>query len=134
MMRAFVIALLIGTASAANAEPNVALYELQERCAKSAAQVWAKEYDNGKPTTPGEINNYQAHYNSRLNKCFFLEISMTVDKKDIQHMLRLFDLLENKEYGSFWSSDYGVTNCSVQGAICHSEDEWHQLAKPFLED
>jgi hypothetical protein len=50
-------------------------------------------------------------------------------------MLRLFDLLENKEYGDFTSStEYGLMDCSVQDATCRSEDESRQLAKPFLED
>ena len=118
----------------ANAEPNVAAYELQERCAKSAVQAWTKYYDNGN-YSQGNIS-YQAHYNSRLNKCFFLEMRMTVNgKNDVWNGLSLFDLLENKEYGGFTRSTlHGVVECRMQDVFCDSEDEWRQLAKQFLED
>ena len=62
-------------------------------------------------------------------------MSQSIEKKDVTHLLRLFELLENKEYGIFMSStSFGVSVRSVQGATCRSEAEWHQLAKPFLEE
>ena len=49
---AFVLALLAQMAGNINAsaEPNVALYQLQERCGKLAAQIFDKDYNSGKPT------------------------------------------------------------------------------------
>jgi hypothetical protein len=49
-----------------HAEPSTTLYELQERCGKSANEVFAKEYDYGRPRRTGDtesFSNYQAHYN-----------------------------------------------------------------------
>jgi hypothetical protein len=47
--------------AAASAEPNVAPYQLQESCEKSAADVFAKDYNNG-IGDDGYLFNYQAHY------------------------------------------------------------------------
>jgi hypothetical protein len=49
---------------------------------------------------------------------------------------RLFDLNENKEYGSYYDSDAtpGYVNCVVRDAQCKSEQEWRILSKPYLED
>ncbi len=133
-----VLALMVGTVWSARAEPNAALYELQERCGKLAAQVFDKEYNSGKPNRDGDkMNyfNYQAHYNARLNKCFFLEMSIFIDKQTSMNGLRLFDLLENKEYGAFTQgSPSGIIECRMQKSVCRSEDEWHQLAKQYLEE
>jgi hypothetical protein len=41
-------ATIIMFGEAATAEPNAVLYQLQERCGKFAAEVFRKEYDNGK--------------------------------------------------------------------------------------
>jgi hypothetical protein len=56
-------------AAMARAEPNAVLYQLQERCGKYAAEVFAKDYDNGK-SKPGENLhfNYQAHYNAHFEQ------------------------------------------------------------------
>ena len=72
---ALVALLLFGTAS--QAQPNKEQYELQERCGKRAAEffakAWASEVSN---TASGQTRaNYENHYNSRLNKCIYLEIS-----------------------------------------------------------
>jgi hypothetical protein len=100
-------------AGTAPAEPDVALYQLQERCGKHAMQVFQKDYDGGKPMKTGDqmtYFNYQAHYNARLNKCFYLEMGMFVDSKSSSSLFRLYDLLENKEYGSFSThTSHGVT-------------------------
>src|SRR5258707_8978941 len=71
---ALVALLLFGTAS--KAQPNKEQYELQERCGKRAAEffakAWASEVSN---TASGQTRaNYENHYNSRLNKCSYLEI------------------------------------------------------------
>jgi hypothetical protein len=128
--------LIVVAASTTRSEPDTALYQLQERCGKSAAQLFAKEYDGGKGMK-NTLLSYQAHYSPRLNKCFFLERSWSfeAEKNASIQSLQLFDLHENKEYGSFWSrSDFGVSDCRVQDTKCRSEDEWYKLAKPFLEE
>jgi len=58
-----------------------------------------------------------------------------MDEKNVMHVLRLFDLLENRQYGDFTSNTVdGVLKCSVQEATCHSEGEWHKLAKQYMEE
>jgi len=71
---------------------------------------------------------------------FFLEMTEIVatraNPKYTAQMFRLFDLNENKEYGSFYQrSDSGVpTDCTVLGTICHSQGEWDALISRYMED
>jgi hypothetical protein len=138
-----IVGLLLAMPVAALAEPNVALYELQERCGKVAAELFAKEYDHGKVSRVGDKVmhfDYQAHYNARLNKCFFLEMSSSFGKNSKGEMnetrgFRLFDILENREYGTFTSDpELGTFPCFVQDKECRSEPEWNVLVKPYMED
>jgi hypothetical protein len=132
------ILLFCGTGSAGYAAPNAVEYELQERCGKRVAEIWAKEY--GATTVvrdaSGHTWSYENHYSSTFNKCFFLEILATTEKEKISLLMRLFDINENKEYGSFYSMDQtaGPTDCQVRGTRCRSEKEWRDLIKPFMED
>ena len=80
MDRVLVVAaalLLVGTASFA--QPNKEQYELQERCGKRAAEVFKREYSPPvSDTKDGQMRlNYENHYSARLNKCFFLEITVS---------------------------------------------------------
>ena len=84
------------------AEPNAVFYQLQLRCGKNAAEVFAKDYGNG--TDDGYSFNYQAHYNAHLNKCFFLLISTFNEKDNVIQSYYLSDLFENREYGTFSQS------------------------------
>jgi hypothetical protein len=129
---------------AAYAEPNKVLYELQERCGRQAADTFKKEFGaNVTNTKEGQtVANFENHYNARLNKCFYLESSLIVPTKDRKDrksstILRLFDLHENREFGSYFQFDAPsgqVMQCEVGGTSCRSEQEWRALAKPFLED
>jgi hypothetical protein len=120
----------------AAAEPDAVLYQLQERCGKSAAEVFAKLYSNGYVKLEGKDFhfNYQAHYNAHLNKCFFLEISGSFEKNNTTPEYRLFDLLENREYGSFTQTPDGMIFCNVQETTCSSRSEWDILVKPYMNE
>lgn len=135
---AVLVGLLCGSSSLAHGQSNAERYMLQERCGKLAAAVFAKEYSPSTKTQDGthQMSNYQNHYSEKLNKCFFLEISTFFEKGKRSKLLRLFDLNENKEYGSYWESDDSpkFSDCVVGEARCSSEREWRQLAKPYLED
>ena len=103
-----VIGVLVGLAFAtgAQAQSLIDKYELSERCGKRAEEVFAK----GKEETTGLIlaaDNYENHYNSRLNRCFYLEIHETGETKS----LRLFDLNDHKEIGSY------VGELGIQGPV-----------------
>jgi hypothetical protein len=123
-----------------SAQPNKELYELQERCGRQAAEVFKREYSPPVAKIEhGQMRfNYENHYSAQLSKCFFLEIANTYEriegKPTISKMMRLFDLNENKEYGTFVSGPTEPLACAVQGKGCQSESEWRQLLKPFMED
>jgi hypothetical protein len=134
---------LVGTyfvTNASFAEPNKVLYELQERCGRQASETFKMEHgSNVTNTSEGQtVANYENHYNARLNKCFYLEIAMifprTKDRK-MSTSLRLFDLHENREFGSYFRFDGGpVMQCAVDEKSCGTEQEWRALTKPFMED
>jgi hypothetical protein len=121
-------------------QPNKQSYELQERCGKRAAEVFEREYGPVSDDKDGQtLFNYENHYSARLKKCFFLEIAMSYEReegKPASKIMRLFDINENKEYGTFVSGPTGGTPlaCVVRGKNCQSESEWRQLLKPFMED
>jgi hypothetical protein len=46
----------------------------------------------------------------------------------------LWDLLENREYGSFQKEDEGVSACIVQDTLCRSKAEWDKLLKPYMDE
>jgi hypothetical protein len=140
---------------------NVELFELRERCAKYAAEVWNKDYNGGK-NPQGDLLTYEVHYNSHLNKCFFEpEATVLNDPLDhkVVHWLQLIELLENKDYGAFLAKtsydrlqkgEWVVTVCRVrlspelsdelgystpQDATCETEDAWrHVVRKYYMEE
>ena len=130
----FVIAALLSVGSASYAQPNKKQYKLQERCGELAKQKFIQDWGaNGFVNIAnGRIwANYENHYNARLNKCFYLEGRRLERRKHNKiNMLRLFDLNENKEYASF---NKGAM-CEVRGKKCHSQLEWVELIKPYMEE
>jgi hypothetical protein len=135
--RAITAAIILLCASSVNAQPNRELYELQVRCGKQAADAFARDHVPVQNTKDGQrIMNYENHFSAQLNKCFFLEILVVVEKGKWSKQLRLFDLNENKEYGSYFDSDQTprYVSCYVRDTKCSSEEEWRRLAKPYLED
>ena len=103
---------------------------------QSAAEVFEREYSP--PVSDDKdgqtLFNYEHHYSARLKKCFFLEIAMSYEReegKPASKIMRLFDINENKEYGTFVSGPTEGTpvTCVVRGKNCRSESEWRQLLK-----
>jgi hypothetical protein len=141
-MRASILVAVTGLAwftTYVSAQPNKELYELQERCGKRAAEVFNREYGPGSNTKGEQIRfNYENHYSARLNKCFFLEIAVSYEKEKStsSKIMRLFDLNDKRQYGTFVSGPTESTplTCVVRGKSCQSESEWQQLVKPFMED
>ena len=138
--RTTVLATLLLVAGIAHAQPNKEQYELQERrCGKQAAEVFAKRWGSGvKNSVAGQsVANYENHYNSRLNKCIYLEISNSFQRGEPPfRLMRLFDLNENREIATYMKSegDAFAFLCSVQDKGCRTEAEWRTLIKPFMED
>ncbi len=64
------LAVALGQASA---EPNKVQYELQERCAKAAAEAFKNDNPDGPITNTKDgqsMARYENHYSANLNKCF----------------------------------------------------------------
>jgi hypothetical protein len=127
---------LIGSAQAQSLKEKS---ELSERCGKQAAERFEKEWGtgvfnhaDGRQTT----SNYEHHYNSHLSKCLYLETRDT--QKSGRAPLRMLTLLDlhNKRTIAKYSKLEGdwFAVCWVQDKRCHSEEEWRDLIKPFMED
>lgn len=116
-------------------------YELQERCGKRCEEMFKKLYGNGYNTDKDGnwMYSYQNHYNRKLNKCFILVTSTHYpnDKKyGIFSLKEVFDINENKSYGTFSRYSKNVTGmeCKVLEKICQSGEEWDLLVKPYMEE
>jgi hypothetical protein len=134
-MTTFILGIVVGVigavGTASYAQPNKEQYELQ--CGKWAAEVFAKEWDSGISNIAS--GNYENHYNSRLNKCIYLEISNTYSRGKPFRAMRLFDLNENREIATYSKIEGDAfVFCLVEGKVCRTEDEWRTLIKPFMED
>ena len=115
-----------------NSKKKVA-YELQEKCAKSAEQ-WAKNHS--------EIQDYQTHYNTKLNKCFILanlEPIFTQDATTRYYIL--YDVNENKEYGhntvrSYTNGSPESYQAQIKGKYisgAQAKGAWDSFAKEIME-
>jgi len=102
---------------AAHGQSRKEVYELQERCGKSATEMFDRDFP--KEDRKG-LEVFENHYNVRLNKCFILEENalITGDQGRTYQtkLLTLGDVQDNKVYGSFSS-----LNCDVQETKCRSE-------------
>jgi len=145
MMKAIgVLVSLMLLATGAQAQSAKEKYELIERCAKQAAEVFAKEWGAGsvKDHEYELRGRYENHYSSRFNKCFYLEIDTTSTNKTLTKRMTLWDLNDNKHYGSYAKDDPHTLSSlpdpvecwTLQEKQCKSEEEWRSLIKPFMED
>jgi len=118
-------------------------YELQERCGKRADELFKREYGNSGITNTKDgqaLAGYRNHYNKKLNKCFLLltyrDIPYKDKKKASSTLMTLYDINENKEYGSYFKSDNNSIpfDCKVSETVCRSEQEWDSLISPYMEE
>jgi hypothetical protein len=79
-------------------------------------------------------SDYENHYSVRLNKCFLLERSTLFSHGKTRSAQTLVDVNENKVYGTFDTLANGAAACAFQGSICHSEQEWQALIRPYMQD
>jgi len=139
-MKLAIIAASLILAGSAPAQSLKAKYELSERCAKWAKEVFEKDWGTGVYSNPADqywiIGSYENHYNSRLNKCFYIEIEQIHNRGQKLKMMILRDLNENIEIAGYSRVEgQAFVLCSVQGKeACKSEEEWRALIKPFMED
>jgi hypothetical protein len=123
-------------------EPNK-VDELRERCSKRTEEFRKKQFgvnDISKKTKDGQtISKYENHYNAKLDKCFYLTRSDTIGKNKVTKVEMLFDVDENKQYGTFTGGNGNSFQICVvfigkPAQRCSSEDEWRALIKPYMED
>jgi hypothetical protein len=126
--------------SGAQAQSLKEKYELSAQCGMLAAETFRKYWGSGISTSSsGQITaKYENHYNYRLNKCFYLEISDSYERgKSPFRLMRLYDFQESREIGVFVGTtvflEEKTAHCSVQGKQCKSEEEWRALIKPFMD-
>jgi hypothetical protein len=140
MMKA--IAALLSLALLASAADAQFLQQLPRRaCSQRAAEV-AKERDGLFGT---HMNfTYESHYNSRLKKCFVLEITTIIEREGETKLMLLRDLFEKEDHGPYaglvQKAGSDPSQClvvlvePVQQRQCRSEQEWRELIKPYMED
>jgi len=127
------------------AAPDKIAYELAERCGKQASAEFKREFGAvGVPVTQSgttSLHSFQNHYNSKLNACIYLirsnGFASVKGKKARGHeMQALYDLNENKEFGTYFkfSDSSALMQCQVGGKTCLSKEEWEALIKPYLEE
>jgi len=115
---------------AAHGQSRKEIYELQERCGKSATEMFDRDFP--KEDRKG-LEVFENHYNVRLNKCFILEENTLITREQGKtyqtKLLTLDDVQDNKVDGSFSS-----LNCDVQETKCRNEQEFRALIRPYMED
>jgi len=115
------------TATMAATEP---VYQLQENCERLAAETFGRETANDEDRI-----GYRAHYNARLNKCFYAETYISRTPMGVNIWVYLSDLQENRIYGGFHrSTNIGLFYCNLRDKECHSETEWNEFMKPYMKD
>ncbi len=113
-------------------------YEFQEKCRKSADEVFHKHWDDN-PAIFGDYmisSSYQNHYNKKLNKCILWATTNSASlKKEYksQISMTLLDIQENRDIGVFASIGMEVKQCFVDNEDCSSQLEWVKLIIPYME-
>ena len=93
-------------------ELNKQNFELQAKCSEQAQTVFLQlGYKNG------GVDNFQSHYNSKINKCLMLTVS--TDLNTLSNSQNLFDAYEQKTYGTyFWMADKVKKYWEVAPKVC----------------
>jgi len=72
---------------------------------------------------------------NHLNKCFYAETYRSFTPGGINLWVYVADLRTNQIYGGFHSStNIGFFTAVLKARECHSEAEWDELVKPYMED
>ena len=130
------IFLVICFVGVGNAQTTLAL---QEKCAEGAK----KFFDDGglkfkeRMESGTWYNNYEWHYNKKLDKCFILVTSFRESggKEGLTyHYEVLYDVFEGKIYGEISGFVGEATSGIVKGKSCKSQVECEALIKPYMEE
>lgn len=129
-------------AGSVSAEPDKVQYELQERCGKTAAAAFKDDNPDGqiRNTKDGQFTaSYENHYSATFNKCFAvytIEGLYYKSQPTQTTTMVLFDVNEHKAFGSFFTTSHSAVPaiCKVQEKFCHSESEWREWIKAYMEN
>ena len=133
----------IGTCPGAHGATSMQAYELQERCGKQAENWFRSEWGHAGVTNTkkGQATaNYRNHFNGAMSKCFVLLTYLDLPYKDKKQspstQITLFDVNENKEYGTFFkfANSELLFQCDVEKRHCKSRDEWETMIAPYMGD
>jgi hypothetical protein len=133
---AALLAAAMAVNNGAGAQPDKALYELRERCAKQATEWFEKEWGRSGVvnTADGQIlASFENRYNPLLNTCLVLLNSPSVNTKQspptVFYSSDLFDLLNNETIGECWQSGAQVMRCHLRDDSFNSRDVWLAAAR-----
>jgi len=112
--------------------------DLQEKCAKQSSTFFKENYTFEKKTGETWLNDYENHYNKKLNKCF-IQIEQHYITSDMSTKSKaLIDVFENKSLGGYSSltknSEEKMIDCNVENNFCKSEFEFKNLVKSYMEE
>jgi hypothetical protein len=125
VQRLIITVILILTATMAAAEPDVTLYQLQNNCEKLADETFRRVSADDED---------RVHYR-RLNKCLYAETYISPTPAGINLWVYLSDLRENRIYGGFHrSTNIGLFYCNLEDKECHSDAEWNEIVKQYMEE
>jgi hypothetical protein len=69
-----------------------------------------------------------------VDKCFYAETYVSLTPVGINLWIYLSDLQNNRIYGGFHrSTNIGFFYCNLEDKECHSETEWNELVKHYVE-
>lgn len=119
----------------------------QEHCEKIASHRFEKAWGDGMLTDKegATLATYSSHFNNRMQKCLMLvDVATTFVKKKSQsvHSIFLEDAGdEDQEYGAFVQKGARYLGksrqdsfCSVEGRPCHTQIEFMQQVKRYMEE
>jgi hypothetical protein len=102
--------------------------ELAVQCERKSGERFRRE-------RPGQAAEYSAHYNRKLNACFYL-VTITESRRS----RKLIDIGENEVYGEYSGAVDADTpaaqvpnDCRVEAMYCSSEREWNVLVARYME-
>jgi hypothetical protein len=136
-------------AQPAKAQTLKEVYELRERCASDTAAWFKRNYSEPQKLTPpaagasitASAPEYQNHYSQAQSGCFAILSQVTSIKGSAHSKTQdstilsktLWDVNENSKLGSFvLKSPAEMTTCNVLGAACTSQEQWLDMAKPYV--
>lgn len=123
---------------------SAANLDLQAKCAHDTSKWFSREW---MPEPKGTVLlNYTNHYNSSQNKCFAVveyHFQTDVGSSAWANELGLWNVYEHRKVAHFMEEHPDVTaadrrtsvdDCSVDGKICNSMDEFQKLTYSYMNE